>query len=445
MTTLTGRAKNFRDSITAFIEERRDAKLKGDDSDGDSVKKYEYSVWLADAASRAHNLKVVTHPIKFTHGAIKGATSIRFKPDFCVSHSEVGTHVLKNGLQEDFAINDAKHLDVYSLLTNVIVEDKSLLEWVISADSDLLLAMHEDPVVAESMLSGFNGVIRYESKIVSSPLAKQVFWLQGDDPQDDNQYHLLQPMFSSSLEEEVHKRIRVSRDSMFIARGTKKQAPTYEDHSTYLNMVERTLGGSNAQNVSPRNKARGGVNYLLSSLPPKWTTNNPIKLLQVDSVLGAFRWFEDVPHLLKSLSEFLLSDPQRIKETREKREELEQLLGQQLALFGESIRFSQEPGWTRNSACCLPLCEKLWLDPERTELPLRELHESEDADFNSAYAQGDWPDQVASRFANWLNNHLHEKGLTAVGDVEHKHWAKQALLEVSWPASPRLGATGGAA
>lgn len=441
MTALTERAQAFREAIAAFIEERRQSKEKKESFDPNE---YEYSTWLSVAASRSHNLKIVTHPIKFTHSAIKGATSIQLKAENMADHSEIGTHNLKHEFQEDCAIADAKHLDVYSLLTNVIVDDRQLLEWVRSSDADLQMALHEDQSVAQSIMAAFNEVFQQDSKIISSPLAKQIFWLHGEDPEDNDQYHLLQPMFSSSLEEVVHREIRDSREAMFNSRGTKKQSPTYEDYHSYPNLVGRSLGGSNAQNVSPRNKARGGINYLLSSLPPKWSSSNRIKLLHVDSVFSAFRWFEDVPDLLKALSEFLLSDPERIKETRETREGLEQALGQQLALFGESIRLSQEPGWTRAPNCQLPLCEKLWLDPERTELPLRDSHEDEDADFNAAYAWGDWPDEVASRFASWLNAYLRDKKITAVGDAEHKHWAKQAFIaEVNWPTPKQRRAIGG--
>jgi CRISPR-associated protein Csy1 len=444
MAILTERAQAFRQAITDFIEERRKSKEKEKNYDPNE---YAYDTWLADAASRAHHLKMVTHPIKFTHSAIKGATSINFIPKQGELHSEIGTHSLGENIQEDFAITDAKHLAVHSLLTNVVVEGRRLIEWIRYSDTDLLMALHDDSEIAKVLMTGFNKVIQHEDDIISSSyLAKQVFWLCGEDPTDNNQYHLLQPMFSSSLEEAIHKEIIDSREAIFISRGTKKQSPTYDDHHTYPALVGRTIGGSNAQNVSPRNNARGGINYLLSSLPPKWMSNNRIRLLYVDSALNAFRWFEDVPDLLKSLSDFLLSDPEKNKETREKREELEQALGQQLALFGESIRLSQEPGWTRNTNCRLPLCEKLWLDPARTELPLREAHEQEDADFNTAYTWGDWPDEVASRFASWLNVYLREKKITAVGDAEHKHWAKQAFIEeINWPIPLQRRAIGGGA
>lgn len=440
MTILTERAKNFRSAIADFIEERRKSKEneKGYDSG-----RYNYTTWLSDAASRAKNLKVVTHPIKFTHSSIKGASSICYRPENWGGYHEVGTHTLKNGFQQDFAISDAKHLDVHSFLTGVVIEGKPILDWFRESDKDLLAALGEDSVISKSVMDGIRSVFRVETEFSTSFLAKQVFWLNGDDPAEDDQYHLLQPMFSSSLEDAVYSQVRASIDGMFRARGTKKQDPTFEDHHTYPNVVVRNLGGSNEQNVSPRNKSRKGDNHLLSSLPPHWHSDSRIKLLKIDSVLKGFQWFEDVNELLRSLIALLEPGQDSTYEIRKERKRLEQALVQQLALFGENICLSQEPGWTRSPDCRLPLCEKLWLDPERVLLSLRDSHESEDADFNAAYHWGDWPDEVAGRFANWLNAQLHKAGLTAVGAAEYRHWVRQTILDADWPVPLQRRAAGG--
>lgn len=444
MAELTERAKAFRMAITAFINERRDAKLKGKEEDAATAAKYDYATWLTDAAHRANNLRVVTHPIKFTHSAIKGASSINFQIKGAPLYDEIGTHSALSDFNEDFSITDAKHLDVYSFLKEV-VDGKRLLDWVLDNDPDLMSALHDDPDTASDMMSSFQCVTRKEKKMVSHGFAKQVYWLIGSEPMENGQYHLLQPMFSSTLEHVVHGEIRKSRDAAFAARGTKKQKATYADHYTYPNLVARTIGGSNAQNVSPLNKTRGGVNYLLPSLPPVWNKAKPIKLLNVESVWTAFFWFDEVRHQVRSLADFLLSvaDQPSVMSIRDQRKFLEQELGQQLAIFGVYVADTSKPGWTRDPACRLPLCEQLWLDPERTELPLRKDHMDEDEAFNAAYIRGGWPDEVAGRFASWLNSHLHEAGLTSVGDAEYRHWAKQAIIDTAWPVTMQRYAAGG--
>ena len=60
-----------------------------------------------------------------------------------------------------------------------------------------------------------------------------------------------------------------------------------------------------------------------------------------------------------------------------------------------------------------------------------------------SYAFGDWPDLVASGFAGWMNAQLHKAKISAVGDAEYKHWARQAILDVVWPIPQQRRAAGG--
>jgi len=455
MSELTDRGKAFRAAITGFIEARREAKLKGKDDDADTASKYDYATWLADAASRAHNLRVVTHPIKFTHSGIKGASSVHMGAAELTARDEIGTHSLAVQ-QLDFAISDAKHLDVYSFLKEV-VEGKRLLEWLHKDDADLTSALDDNPAAAAALMKSFRQVLQPDDKLVSSTLAKQIYWLKGEDPTDDGQYHLLQPMFSSSLEQVVHEDIRSAREAAFPARGTRKQKPTFADHSTYLDLVARTIGGSNAQNVSPQNKARGGVNYLLASLPPPaWKPRDGVNLFKLESVFddkrGAFILFEEVRQLVRGLADFLKANPDQNKETRERVTDFLRNIAEALSLFGAGARSCGGAGWTRNAHCQLPPCEQLWLDPERTELPLRDDPKhphwrEDDLAFNQAYEHGDWADEVAGRFGLWLNGQLRKRSdkLALLGEAEMRHFARQAILDVAWPIPLQRRAKAGAA
>lgn len=451
MSELTARAEEFKAAICGFIEARREAKLKGKDNDPEAASTYVYATWLTDAASRAHNLRVVTHPIKFTHSAIKGATSIRYGPSHWASRSEIGTHSLGSAFEEDFAISDAKHLDVRSFLMEVNFEGRPLLEWVCLDDVDLCSALHSDPSTARELMELFQHVVEADREIKSSALAKQVYWLHGTDPAQDDDYHLLQPMFSSSLENAVHREIRNTRSAAFEARGTKSQKPTYANHHTYPNVVARTLGGSNAQNISPMNKARGGLNYLLSSLPPPAWRPREYDLRKHETAFDEFLWFDDVRSRVEELARYLNSvkEMSSTKEIRDKRDSLTHAIVEKLVFFGTTIRGYSEAGWTRDKACRLPFCEQLWLDPDRNELPPRDDSQhphwrEEDEAFIAAYYRGNWVDEVAERFADWLNAQLHRAGLVAVSLPERKLWASQAIADVAWPMPMHRRATGGA-
>lgn len=441
MTTLTARASAFRSAITAFIDERRDAKLKGNDGDAEVMAKYEYTTWLADAARRVNQIQAVTHVLKATHPDARGS-SLHLTPNNLPQHHEIGSHLLGDAFAEDI-VGNAAALDVFKFLKTE-VEGKRLFDWMQASDSDLQAALSEDAEIAREWMQAFSSLIRAETQPTSHVAAKQLYWLVGEEPSDNADYQLLQPLFSSALAHTVHADIQAVRfgEENKLARQARRENSAYDgSYHDYRGLVVRKLGGTKPQNISQLNSERGGVNYLLASLPPHWNASGRIKVLNVDSVFHSFYFFDDVADLLKALSSLLLSDPEAVKATREKREALEQALGQQLALYGDSIRLSQEPGWSRHADCRLPQCQRIWLDFERIGL---EDHQAEDQQFNAAYQWGDWPDEVAGYFANWLNTQLHKAGLKTVGDVEYKHWAKQAVIEAHWPVPQQRRAPGGA-
>lgn len=444
MEILTDRAQAFRQAITEFIDERRDAKLKGNSTDIETAAKYEYTTWLADAARRVSQIQAVTHVLKATHPDARGS-SLHLAPNNLPQHREIGSHLLGDTFAEDI-VGNAAALDVFKFLKTE-VEGKRLFDWMQEADADLQAALSADAETAQEWMQAFSSLIRAESQPASHVAAKQLYWLVGEEPTDNSEYQLLQPLFSSSLAHRVHNDIQDARfgEANKLARQAYRDKSGYDgEYRDYRGLVVRKLGGTKPQNISQLNSERGGVNYLLASLPPHWNTSGRIKVLNVGSVFHSFYFFDDVADLLKALSSLLLSDPDAVKATREQREALAQALGQQLALFGESIRFAQEPGWSQHPDCRLPQCQRLWLDPERIELPPREEHQAEDEQFNTAYQWGDWPDEIAGYFANWLNAQLHKAGLTTVGDAEYTYWAKQALVDADGPVSLQSRTPGGA-
>ncbi|OHZ02761.1 type I-F CRISPR-associated protein Csy1 [Salinicola sp. LHM] len=441
------RSGHFRSAIAAFIEARREVKLKGKEDDAEAAAKYEYAAWLADAARRVTQIQAVTHVLKASHPDARGS-SLHAEPETLPSHAEVGSHLLRDSYSEDI-VGNAAALDVFKFL-KLEVENRRLLDWMRDGDPDLRDALSADAELASGWMEAFSSLVRSNTAPVSHEMAKQVYWLIGNEPARNDQYHLLQPMFSSSLAHAVHADIQDARfgEANKLARQAFRAKETYnEEYRDYRNLIARKLGGTKPQNVSQLNSERGGVNYLLASLPPKWQQERKPRLLNLDSAVERFAWYEGVPFLLRKLAAFLKSvaDKPRNMDLVEKREAIEQALGQQLALFAVSIRASLEPGWTRDPDCTLPLCEKLWLDPERTELPLRRDPEQADDDraFNAAYTFGDWPDEVAGRFANWVNERLREAGLTAVSEVEYRHWAKQAIIDAAWPVPMQRRASAG--
>lgn len=440
MTQEAGRSPRsyaFRDAIARFIEDRRLAKLKGSDTEADepASSKYDYDSWLADAARRVGQIQAVTHVLKATHPDARGS-SLHAAPATLPNHAEIGTHVLGEAYADDI-VGNAAALDVYKFL-KLEVHGRQLLLWMQDEDADLLAALNPDATVAQSWAQAFKNLIRPAESLASHENAKQVYWCTGLTPADDASYHLLQPMFSSSLAHAVHADITDARfgENNTQARQARRDGKPYDGvYRDYRGLVERKLGGTKPQNISQLNSERRGVNYLMASLPPIWSKRKLKPPSSSDAVWSEFLRQDESKRQITALCKLLKSNPDPTMETRLARERIEQALGATLVAYSAALSSSFEPGWTRELQYDLPLFEKLWLDPERAELPVREddpKHQEDDEAFNAAFAWNDWPDEVAHRFGNQVNAILRKQDLP-VGDAEHEHWAKQALIDAQWP------------
>ena len=426
------RAGLFRAAIAGFIEARRDTKLKGKEDDADAASKYEYGTWLADAARRVGQIQAVTHVLKATHPDARGS-SLHVVPSSLPAHAEIGSHLLGDAFAED-VVGNAAALDVFKLL-KLDIDGKRLLDWMQAGDADLQAALSTDAAQASEWMQAFASLVRVDTQPATHPMAKQLYWLVGEEPCEDTQYHLLQPMFSSSLAHAMHADIQDARfgEANKEARQARREGkPSDDTYRDYQGLVARKLGGTKPQNISQLNSERGGVNYLLRSLPPVASKRRGISLLKRATVFddngSPLLAFGGIRELVQELADFLKSNPAQTMETHKRREVIEQAIRWELV----ELRGSQVVGWTRSDDCELLLCERLWLDPDRTILPVRidpeHAHwQDEDIEFNAAHENGDWAVEFGERFGLWLNHQLRKRGgdaLGSLGEAEMRHFAK---------------------
>lgn len=439
MPELTDRGKAFRAAIAGFIDARREAKLKGKDDAAEAASKYEYTTWLADAARRVGQIQAVTHVLKATHPDARGS-SLHVDPATLPGRREIGSHLLGEDYAED-VVGNAAALDVFKFL-KLDVEGKRLLDWMQAGDADLAAALSPDSKLAQAWTEAFSGLVRKDAEPSSHPMAKQVYWLVGDEPHDDAQYHLLQPMFSSSLADAVHADIQAMRfgeANKHARQAFRDRQPAQAVYSDYRNLVVRKLGGTKPQNISQLNSERRGINYLLPSLPPPaWQSDGRSNVSKRESVFEVFLWFQEVRTHTKALADHLLSvqDKTSTIEIRDVRDGLLQNIIEQLALFGTVLRERYPVGWTRADDCQLLLSERLWLDSERADREHPEWKPDDEA-FSAEYDRGDWADDVATRFGLWLNDQLRKAELPAMALPELKHWVSHLLIDVAWPTPLR--------
>lgn len=421
-----GGSARFRAVIDCFIQDRMQAKLdklKPDDPEYDEVRaSFARDIWLASAAKRVEQIQAVTHSLKPIHPDARG-TNLYVEPSKLPALEELGSHALGEVFDID-VVGNAAALDVYKLL-KLRSDGRSLLTALLANDSEALSALHDNPQTAAAWRDALVSLTQSQSGAASShPLAKQLYWLTGEDPCDDASYELLAPLFATSLAHAIFKEIHEDRfgETNKAARLARREGKAHEGvFHDYPGLAVQKMGGTKPQNISQLNSDRSGVNYLLSCLPPMWDAPGgqlPVRSESVFEKLFAAR--PEVKSHVRKLRTFLESDPAPNQATRDRRDTLlDGLLDELVAMAGELQECPA--GWTRDNDrfATLAMDEKLWLDPLRSQLP-------EESDFARQWMWMDWPEAVGKRFARWLNAQLGHK--LPVGDVEALQW-KELLTD----------------
>ncbi|MDZ4813773.1 MAG: type I-F CRISPR-associated protein Csy1 [Pseudomonadota bacterium] len=419
------RVTELRALIADFLKKRLDDKLdKIKDTDETAIEarkrekaRFEKETWLKNAAHRARQIQLVTHVLKATHPDLKidVATSIYVKPKTLVSIAEVGSHVLGDDFVDD-ATGNAAALDIYDFLTQRY-SDATILDLARASDTDLSNALSEDQELASSWMTAFSVVVESPCvKLTSHTLAKQLYWLTGDDSHDVANFHLLTPLYASSLTHRVYQMVQNDRfgEEAAAAREAKKKGE-YSERPVreYPQLAIQKLGGTKPQNISQLNSERRGENLLFASLPPTWRAVDLKPLLGTNSMFPRYSRRPEVKQLVKALLAFLKSDPVNNRETKERRTELINGLIDGFLQLTAELR-SLPPGWSQAQECRLTNAEKHWLDPEGVEqaLVLEGLPLSTDT-----------AERVSALFANWLNAQLREP--LPMGDPEYLEWRNQ--------------------
>ncbi|WP_295883879.1 type I-F CRISPR-associated protein Csy1, partial [uncultured Thiohalocapsa sp.] len=274
---------SLRESIEDFLQERLKPKLdalkEGQDDKRDKLlKEYAPQTWISDAARRVGQIQQVTHALKFSHPDAKG-TSLSSPGHPHAGPSLVGTHTLADDAAPD-VVGNAAALDVLKFL-RLEVDGKTILERAASADAALLEALPGDEAQAREWMQAFAALTEPKDDPTSHKLAKQLYW-----PLADGEYHLLAPLFPSSL---VHRVWEIIRDDRFgddakAARQARKDK-RHHDRALheYPDVAVLKFGGTKPQNISQLNSERHGEAYLLAALPPSWVSESIRAPLHTDS------------------------------------------------------------------------------------------------------------------------------------------------------------------
>ena len=415
LTTESGEPETIRAVILDFIQQRLQPKLdklkEGEDEKRQKLMEaYAPEAWLADAARRVGQIQQVTHALKYINPDAKG-TSLNAPGNPQASTLLIGTHTNPEKCPPD-VVGNAAALDVYKFL-RLEVGGKSLLALAASNDPSLQAALSDNGEQATAWMESFATLTQSKGSPTSHKLAKQVYW-----PIEEGGYHLLAPLFPTSLVHQVWRTIREARfseEAKSAREARRKEEPHPHGFCEYPHLVIQQFGGTKPQNISQLNSERYGENYLLASCPPSWRSDPVKPPMKIQSIFDS--WFENRPAVRRQLGvlrRYLIkAQPINNMYVREKRARLVAAICDELLLCASELQTLEE-SWSLHENCKLGAEEQYWLNPYRATV---------DESFSRGYSKGAWVDAVCERFSSWLNARLVDpKHPLPFGENEAREW-----------------------
>lgn len=338
------------------------------------------ATWLPDAAKRAKQLSLVSHPAKFSHPSAKTSSIIANAEKNADGFVRTG-----NTANQLDVFGNAAAMDVYKFLSLTLVDGQTVLNHL-EQQTPAIQQQFTLPDVSYTELAASLLTIKSTDtdKAVTSDIVKQVYF-----PVSEDSYNLLSVLTPSSLMFTLKQRINALRfsDEAKVAREAKKNNQHYDGELAEIySLTVIGFGGTKPQNISVLNSQNYGTAYLLESLPPilKKRSINPPKNNFFSNSLRLKDFQEDFDQLHKQLS----SDTNNIH-VRNKRDWLIKDIIYQVADKLWQIRFL-DAGWsTSDNYQNLSPQQKTWLDQAYKD---------------TRQQQTDWHGDIKTALARWLSN-----------------------------------------
>lgn len=376
--------------------------------------KYNYSTWLDWASSNAQNVSFATHIAKLTHSGISGASNIFFNGRG--NEHYLSTASLKNKEVEVSQSNNA--LAPIGKLLQLQSESESLSEQLQNGNFTVFEPFAKNDEQLVLWRQGFGAVFK-EKALATHYLAKQLYFpINGTEDCDDNNYHLINPMMSSSLDQIMFEKVGFAKYSkeMVEIRKQKREGLYHKNiQIAYprLAILKVTSGDKSSKahmNVSPLNIKRVGGRYLLPSAPPTWQSIQKPPLKQESLFAGEFD--KRVWKAAKELQKYLIKLQSREFGNKSIRSQVKQHINDVInTLFDYVLDIQTMPsGWSKKAT--LKESHALWLDINRDDRFFQEKRKS-----------GQWQAEICQDFGLWMNGKLSNKEMKLVM-FEKSKWAK---------------------
>lgn len=374
---------------------------------------HEPAVWLTQWSIKAKDISFATHVGKLTHSSSKSSSILDVTAE--KNESYLTTNSL-NHIEVDTASSNAASLPIADIL-KITASGISILDCLKSNDYSLFDNLTNDKSLinewCEQLKQAYDS-----SKKQSYFLSKQTYF-----PIEDNQYHLLLPLTSSSLVHELHlehkkywdKDQEVAREQKY----NKKHSATVT--RTYPNKAYLHVTGSNHSNASSLNGKRGGRISLLPTMPPQWQSNSPSynnKSEIFDRTL-AFELknvLEDLRRYLQLIKnkELSISEPKRNAAVIKKLQAISNYFFNYIEAINSNTANSN---WTCESK--LPVEQQLLFEPCRNDEVAIAIK-----------ANKKWMKTLSRSYGRWLSKQLEQKNKLTLSPIHEALWADAFLIEL---------------
>jgi len=392
---------SVRDAISMFLKTRLEEKLKPvkDPVEREAlIEKHRPENWIPNASRNAAALTLVTHSPKFIHPS-SSATAIRILPSSGLPDGLVGTEI--QGMPDD-VVGNAAYLGSFAFL-KVCFQGESILSRLLRDEPETIAALADDPNLATNFARQFKQIAISDKQPETDELTKQIYFLV---PETAEGYHLLSIQYPTSLAHGFHHTItddKFSEKTKELRKTPVAEIPAPTSYREYRGLAKTGFGGSKPQNITQLNSERGGNAYLLSSVPPVWSTDL-LKLsssattifgrnLQANAVIRAE---------LHCLADYLRNYHAKNEEYRDAIESQVRVIADAVLELGDFLS-ELPPSWT--DAYSLIPEEKDWLDPFRSGMESAAISD---------------PVFLGKRFGNWL--------VAALGDTHFSRRKEDSRL-----------------
>lgn len=367
-------------SIIDFFSDRKEGWLKKNlkvsmselekaELNAECEKVFSSKNWLPNAANRAGQISISTHPCTFSHPSSRKnkngyASSIIAK----VERQADGFLRSGNVDAEADALGNAAALDVYKFLTLKLTDGQTLLEHLQQDTPEAKAALQIKAPTKEqeysALKNGFMAMLDSDVEAITSSKIKQVYFPVENDVAN-MEYHQLSILTPSGIVFDLRKRLDGIRfgDKIKASRECKKNSKKGGSFKEIYGLTTIGYGGTKPQNISVLNNSNGGKTHLFMSMPPSFK-NRDIQFPTNDIFKQSIRYSSAACRSKFYLLDRLYKQDRNNAEVRARRDELYQDLVDYVLETVWQVRSVKEQYLESHSS--LSMNQRIWLQVAET-------------------------------------------------------------------------------